>query len=417
MTLSPKQQKAKHQMNILMPFGFVLSLLPQLSKGPKPLFIQLVDSEFFSGGPESTLFSLSSLMIAFMWMLALALWFVPVLKRFKARAYVPLGLIVLFNVIFMFTAKVSLDQVAFYESSFLISDLSVFHFLQIALGFTGLLSALSYAGINRGYVALIALSLVWLFPIVFIVLQSFRAQIGFYSPTFIPESFTLQNYVTLFTDTSTFYYGRWFLNTLFVAGLSCLLSTFIIVSISYTLSRLRFKGRKPIINLLLILGMFPGFMAMIAVYYIIKAMGLGQSLFALVLVYSSGAAMTYYVVKGYMDILPRDLDHAARVEGATRFQILVQIIIPLSKPIIIYTLLTTFIMPWADYIFASVILGDNYENYTVAVGLFMMLQNTFIDTWFTRFAAGAVLVSVPIATLFILLRKYYVEGLSTGAIK
>ena len=170
-------------------------------------------------------------------------------------------------------------------------------------------------------------------------------------------------------------------------------------------------------NIALILGMFPGFMSMIAVYYILKAVGLTQSLIALVLVYSGGAGLGFYVVKGFFDIIPKSLDEAARIDGASRFKIFTAIILPLSKSIIVYTLLTSFLAPWMDFIFVSVIMGDNYDKYTVALGLYRMLELEFINTYFTRFAAGAVLVSIPITALFISLRKFYVAGATSGAVK
>lgn len=169
-------------------------------------------------------------------------------------------------------------------------------------------------------------------------------------------------------------------------------------------------------NVFLILGMFPGFMSMIAVYYILKGMGLSQSLLALIMVYSGGSALGYYIVKGFFDTIPKALDEAARIDGATMGQIFTRITLPLSKPIIIYTILTSFMGPWTDYIFARVIIGDDYKNYTVALGLFTMLDRSNIDKWYTKFGAGAVLISIPIAILFISLQKYYVEGLS-GSVK
>jgi arabinogalactan oligomer/maltooligosaccharide transport system permease protein len=169
-------------------------------------------------------------------------------------------------------------------------------------------------------------------------------------------------------------------------------------------------------NIALVLGMFPGFMSMIAVYYILKGLNMTQSLLALILVYSGGAGLGFYIAKGFFDTIPKAIDESAWLDGASKWQVFTRITIPLSKPIIIYTILTSFMAPWADYIFVSVIMGDNYNNYTVALGLYKMLEKEFIDIWYTRFAAGAVVVSIPIALLFIILQKYYVEGIS-GAVK
>ena len=170
-------------------------------------------------------------------------------------------------------------------------------------------------------------------------------------------------------------------------------------------------------NIALVLGMFPAFMSMIAVYYVLKTIGLTQSLTALVLVYSGAAGLSFYVAKGFFDTIPRSLDEAARIDGATNFQIFYKITLPLSKPIIVYTAMTAFMAPWADFIFARVIMGDNYEKYTVAVGLYTMLSRELIDRYFTQFAAGAVLIAVPITLLFIILQRFYVEGITGGAVK
>lgn len=264
---------------------------------------------------------------------------------------------------------------------------------------------------------LVLLSIVWLFPIFWVVLASFREEGGSYTPYFFPKGYTINNYVRLFTENSQFQFSRWFANTFLVAVCSCIISTTFVLSVAFVMSRMRFRQRKAFMNIALILGMFPGFMSMIAVYYILKGLGISQSLLALILVYSGGSGAGFFVAKGFFDTVPKAVEESAMVEGATRMQIFAKIIIPLSKPIIVYTVLTSFTAPWMDYIFSSVILGDNYENYTVALGLSKMLEREFISTYFTRFAAGCVCVSIPIAILFIALQKYYVEGIATGAAK
>lgn len=281
---------------------------------------------------------------------------------------------------------------------------------------------ISYKGRRRAadaviYIILTVLAIIWLLPIVYLILQSFRAEAGAYTSYIIPKSFTLDNYKRLFTQTDMFNYPKWYLNTLTVSVATCILSTLMILMISYTFSRLRFKSRKTFMNLGLILGMFPGFMSMIAVYYLLKVIGLEQSLISLVLVYSSAAALGYFVAKGFFDTIPRSLDEAATIDGATRNQIFWKIIFPLSKPIIVYTALTSFVSPWADFIFVSVIMKDNYSNYTVALGLFQMLTRENIFEYFTRFCAGAVLVALPVSLLFMFLQRYYVSGVIGGAVK
>ena len=268
------------------------------------------------------------------------------------------------------------------------------------------------------YLILTVLSVLWLLPIAYLVLVSFRGDTtGAYTPYVFPTSFTLENYTRLFTDTSLFDYPRWFLNTLIVAVCTCVLSTLMVLSISYAFSRLRFRARPALMNVGLILGMFPAFMSMIAVYHILKAVGLTQSLFALVLVYTATAALQYFVAKGFFDTIPRALDEAALIDGATQNDIFWKITLPLSKPIVVYTVLTSFMAPWVDFIFVSVIMKDNYQNYTIALGLYQMLTRENISRYFTMFCAGAVLIAIPITLLFIGMQRYYVGGVTGGAVK
>jgi arabinogalactan oligomer/maltooligosaccharide transport system permease protein len=261
------------------------------------------------------------------------------------------------------------------------------------------------------YVILTILSLIWIFPIAWVIMTSFRVEQSPSMSYLIPRGFTLDNYISLFTDTRQFFFVRWFMNTLVVAIFSCIISTFFVLFISYAFSRTRFQGRKAMMNVGLILNMFPGFMSMIAIYYVLKGLGMSQTLAALIMVYSGGAGLSYYIAKGFFDTIPKAIDEAARIDGATRWKVFTKITMPLSKPIIVYTVLTSFMAPWVDFIFAKVIMGDKYENYTVSVGLWTMLQKEYVQTWFTRFTAGAVCVSIPIALLFIFMQKYYVDGL------
>ena len=272
-------------------------------------------------------------------------------------------------------------------------------------------------GNAAAHVFLVLLSIVWVLPIAWLLLRSFQGEKGPMISTLLPQSYTVSNYSRLFTETQLFNYPRWFLNTLLVAIFTCALSTLLVLMISYTFSRLRFNSRKGFMNVGLILGMFPGFMTMIAVYHILKAIGLYQSLISLILVYSTTAALGYFIAKGFFDTIPHALDEAAMLDGATRHQIFVRITLPMSKPIIVYTALVSFMSPWVDFIFASVIMKDNYNRYTVAVGLFRMLERENIYEYFTRFCAGAVLVAIPITVLFIVFQRYYVEGVTGGATK
>ena len=266
------------------------------------------------------------------------------------------------------------------------------------------------------YVLLIILSVIWLFPILWVVLTSFRGEGAMSVNYIIPKTFTLENYKMLFTNSSHLF-ARWFMNTLIVAIATCLISTFITVAIAYSVSRIKFKFRNRFLKLALVLNMFPAFMSMIAVYYILKAMELDGTLVALVIVYSAGAALGFYIAKGFFDTIPYSLDESAMIDGATKKDIFLKITLPLSKPIIVYTALMTFMIPWMDFIFAQVILGQQKQKYTVAIGLFTMLQPDKINHWFMPFTAGCVIIAIPITLLFMVMQKYYVEGITAGGVK
>ncbi len=267
------------------------------------------------------------------------------------------------------------------------------------------------------YLLLSVLGIIWISPLIYLVLHSFRDE-GLSTVSYLlPKTYSFKNYIELFTDTATLNFPRWFMNTFVVAIFSCIISTLAVLMVSYSFSRLRFKARKPLINIGMILGMFPGFMTMIAIYYLLKAMGLTQTLVALVICYSAGAGLGYQISKGFFDTIPRALDEAATIDGATRNQIFWKIILPMSKPIVVYTILTAFIGPWTDFILAKIIMGDMRDNYTVAIGLQTMVSLEFKVNYFKRFLAGSVIVAVPISILFLFLQRYYVEGVTAGGVK
>ena len=268
------------------------------------------------------------------------------------------------------------------------------------------------------YAVLILLGVLWVLPIVYLVYTAFRVtpSTGIINQL-IPENLQLgfSNFGRLFADTM---FPKWLVNTLFVATSSCLLTTAFILMVSYALSRMRFKLRKPIMNVLLVLGMFPGFMSMIAVYFILKAMGLTNSLLALILVYSGSGALSYYICKGFFDTVPRAMEEAAILDGASQPIVFWKIILPMAKPIIVYTVLTSFISPWCDFIFVNTIISDR-NLYTVSLGLYKMInaeKNSFNDN-FTVFCAGALVVGVIVVSLFMSMQNYYVEGVTGGAVK
>ena len=272
------------------------------------------------------------------------------------------------------------------------------------------------------YILLVILSIIWIYPILWIVLSAFRQEYtdGILDTRIVshyfPRGFGIENFRMLFQETR---FIRWFGNTLLVAVCSCVLSTILVLSVAYCMSKLRFKMRKPFMNISMILGLFPGFMTMIAIYYVIKLFGLDETLGALILVNSAGAGIGFQIAKGYFDIVPNSLVESARLDGCTNFEIFWRIILPLSKPIIIYTALMAFTGPWMDFIFAKLILGaNNRDIWTVAVGLYDMANGSQTATiGFTTFAAGCVCIAVPIVTLFMCLQRYYVEGVTSGAVK
>ena len=267
------------------------------------------------------------------------------------------------------------------------------------------------------YVILILISIIWLFPFVGLVLQSFRGEYGGMVDYLVPKQFSLTNYQFLFGEQSKFV--RWYLNTLTIAVFVAIFQTLVVICVSYALSRMRFKGRKALMNIWLVLGMFPGFLTMICLYFLLKQLGLTEAgaVPGLILISVASSGMGYYVCKGYFDTIPKSLDEAAILDGATRAQILVKMIIPMSKPIIIYTMLVAFMGPWCDYIFASYVAFGNEEGYNVAVAMTRWVWTNDYQGYFTRFCAGGILVAIPVTILFMCLQKYYVEGVTGGAVK
>lgn len=262
------------------------------------------------------------------------------------------------------------------------------------------------------HIVLIAVCVVFVFPVLWLVLASFSKSGSIYDiEGFFPDTLSLAGYKRLFTDTTMYDYPNWLKNTLFVAVLSSFLGTVLVILTAYTISRFEFKSRKLLMKSTLVLSMFPSFMGMTAVYLIMVNFGLINQLWSLILIYAAGAPMGYLVQKGYFDTISGTIYEAARVDGATNLQVFIKITLPLSKPIIVYTALTQFAWPWSDFILPNMLL-KNKDLWTVAVGL------THLDeTQFTRFAAGAVFIAVPIVTLYFALSKFLVAGVSEGAVK
>ena len=267
------------------------------------------------------------------------------------------------------------------------------------------------------YIFLIVISIIWLLPFVGIVLESFRCESTGQVQYFIPKQFGFDNYIRLFKSD----FPQWFLNTILMGVTVSVLQTFFILSMSYTLSRLRFKGRKTLMNFMLILGMFPGFLTMILIYKVFADMGLTESAapIGLIIVYCASSGMGYYISKGFFDTIPKSLDEAARVDGATRWQVFYKVIMPLSKPIIIYTILMGFMAPWGDYMMARFLIHNNEDGMNVAVGMYNWMNGSGGSMYnnYTMFCAAGVCVAIPVTIVFMSLQKYYVEGVTGGAVK
>ena len=269
------------------------------------------------------------------------------------------------------------------------------------------------------YIILTILCIVWLLPFAYIVLQSFRKEPGAFLNYVFPKEFTLENYEFLFISEYPYNFMDWYFNTLIIAVVTAVIQTILVLMVSYAFSRLRFKFRQKYMKLILILGMFPGFMAMIALYQILKILKIETNIFSLILIYCGSSAMNYYITKGFFDTIPYSLDEAAKIDGANENTIFFRVVLPLSKPIIVYTLLMAFIAPWGDYMFASYLANGEPNMYNVAVGLsqFIAAKDGMLNIHFKHFCAGAVFVSLPITILFFCLQRYYVEGVTGGAVK
>ena len=266
------------------------------------------------------------------------------------------------------------------------------------------------------YIILAVITLVWLFPFFGIVLESFKVETKMQTSYLWPQQFGFDNYIRLFTETD---FLTWFRNTAIMGVATAVLQTVFILSMSYVLSRLRFKGRKALMNFMLILGMFPGFLTLILIYKVFSDIGLTENMapLGLIIVYCASSGMGYYVSKGFFDTIPKSLDEAARVDGATRFQVFYKVIMPLSKPIIIYTILMGFMAPWGDFMMANYLIHQNSQGMSVAVGMFEWMSRANMNTNYTMFCAAGVIVAIPVVAVFLGLQKYYVEGVTGGAVK
>ena len=264
-------------------------------------------------------------------------------------------------------------------------------------------------------------SIIWVMPFIYLIGQSLR-DTGFNGmdvSSFFPRKIGITNFVNLFVNTGSYNFPRMFMNTFIVAACSCTIGSFFVLAVSYALSRVKWKMRKSYMNMGMIMGLFPGFMGMTATYFLLKALGLTEGpnvLLGLIICNCSGAGLGFHVMKGYMDTIPKALDEAAYLDGATKWQTYTRITLPLCKPMIVYQVVTAFMGPWCDYIFARLICRDQKQFHTVSVGLWDMLKLESINGYFTQFCAGAVVVAIPISILFIITQRFYQEAMS-GSVK
>ena len=237
------------------------------------------------------------------------------------------------------------------------------------------------------HIVLTLLALFWLLPIIWLLVTSLSAYPGINTQHFFPEEWSIVNYKRLFLE-------------------------------PYSFSCMRFKARKPLMNFSIILGMFPGVLSMIAVYFVLKLLGLNDSLVGLIVIYSAGSGLGYLICKGFFDTIPVSLRESAKLEGASELTIFTRIVIPLSKPIIVYTVINSFLNPWMDFVMARLMINSkDPADWTVAIGLYNILQKTLVNDYFSLFCAGGIVVAIPISILFVIMQKFYVEGITGGAVK
>ncbi len=276
-----------------------------------------------------------------------------------------------------------------------------------------------YVNMVLRHLLLAVLAFVWLIPIAWLLVTSFSSYTGINTSTFFPQEWSLQNYKNLlFSADSVAQFPNWFKNTFIVACCSCVISSAFVLMVAYATSCMRFKMRKPLMNMAVIMNLFPGFLSMIAVYFILRTLNLTNNHWGLVLVYSASSGLGYLIAKGFLDTVPVSLREAAYLDGASEAKIFWSVVLPMSQPIIVYTVISSFLAPWMDFIFAKMILNAGVSSqWTVAIGLFNMLDRSLINTYFTQFCAGGVLVSIPMSVLFVIMQKFYVEGVTGGSVK
>lgn len=268
-------------------------------------------------------------------------------------------------------------------------------------------------------VVLATLACIWLIPILWLLVTSLSGYKGIDTMHFFPTEWSLGNYRQLFLEPDTVAnFPAWFKNSMLIGIFSCMISTTFVLMVAYAMSCMRFRLRKTLMSIGIILGMFPGVLSMIAIYFVMKMIGMTDSLVGLVIIYSSGSGLGYLICKGFFDTIPVSLREAAKMEGATELSVFMRVVVPLSKPIIVYTVINSFLTPWMDFVMAKLMIrSKDPANWTVAMGLFNLVQRTLVSDYFSLFCAGGVMVAIPISILFVIMQKFYVEGITGGAVK
>ncbi len=266
---------------------------------------------------------------------------------------------------------------------------------------------------------LATLVVIWLIPVVWLLVTSLSSYKGINTMHFFPTHWSLDNYHQLFFRPDTVVnFPAWFRNSMIIGCACCLISTFFVLMVSYAFSCMRFPGGMKLMSFSIILGMFPGVLSMIAIYFVMKLMGLTDSIVGLIIIYSAGSGLGFLICKGFFDTIPASLRESARLEGASELQIFTKVVIPLSKPMIVYTVINAFLTPWMDFVMARLMIRSKEpSHWTVAVGLFNLVQRTLVGDYFSVFCAGGLIVALPISVLFIIMQRFYVEGITGGAVK
>ena len=253
------------------------------------------------------------------------------------------------------------------------------------------------------------------YPLIWTVGLSLNPGTSLYSASIIPENWSLTHYKWLFFDPESDYL-LWYKNSIIVAVANSFFSVFLTALVAYAFSRYRFVGRKYGLYAFLLLQMFPSLMSMVALYILLNLIGLLDSLVGLTLIYIGGQIpFNAWLVKGYFDTIPRELDEAARMDGAGHLGVFFKIMLPLAKPILAVVALFNFMAPFTDFLLPRIILRSP-ENFTLALGLFNFINDQFANN-FTRFAAGSILIALPIALVFLFLQRYLISGLTAGGTK